>query len=133
MQSKLGHIYLYVSDLNRSYGFYKKLFEYIDYKENFKADWGCSFIKNGTSIWLEQTPTNYSEAKYHRKHTGLNHLAFTLLSREAVDEFYEEFIVKNSIPTLYDTPKAFPEYGESYYAVFFEDPDRIKLEIAYYD
>lgn len=44
----------------------------------------------------------------------------------------DEFLVTNKIPTLYGTPKLFPEYEEGYYAVFFEDPDRIKLEVAYY-
>jgi catechol 2,3-dioxygenase-like lactoylglutathione lyase family enzyme len=133
MQSKLGHIYLYVSDLDKSFEFYKKFLEYLDYKEGFRADWGGSLIKDGTSIWLEQTPKDHSDVKYHRRRTGLNHLAFRVTSKENVDAFYEDFLKKNGIDTLYNTPKHFPEYEESYYAVFFEDPDGIKLEVAYYD
>ena len=32
---------------------------------------------------------------------------------------------------LYGTPREFPEYAPGYYAVFFEDPDRIKLEVVH--
>jgi hypothetical protein len=32
---------------------------------------------------------------------------------------------------LYEGPGEYPEYHRGYYAVYFEDPDRIKLEVAY--
>jgi hypothetical protein len=35
------------------------------------------------------------------------------------------------LPPLYETPREFPEYRPGYYAVFFEDPDRLKLEIVH--
>lgn len=132
MKSKIGHIYLYVPSLDKSYQFYKRLLEYLDYKEAIKEDWGFAFINNGTMIFFEQTPKDYIKHGYHRKRTGLNHLAFRVNSKEEVNKFYQEFLRPNKIATLYDTPKLFPEYAKGYYAVFFEDPDRIKLEVAYY-
>lgn len=44
-------------------------------------------------------------------------------SAERVHEVEEQY--------HYDTPREFPEYTRGYCAVFFEDPDRLKLEIAY--
>ena len=35
------------------------------------------------------------------------------------------------IAPLYDSPREYPEYRPGYYAVFFEDPDRLKLEVTY--
>ena len=35
-------------------------------------------------------------------------------------------------PLLIDPPKLYPQYAPDYYAVFFRDPDGIKLEVAYY-
>jgi hypothetical protein len=35
----------------------------------------------------------------------------------------------NKIKVLYDGPKEYPDYSNGYYAVYFEDPDRIKLEL----
>jgi catechol 2,3-dioxygenase-like lactoylglutathione lyase family enzyme len=132
MKSKLGHVYLYVSDLDKSYNFYKELLEYLDYKQIVKADWGFAFRNEGTSVWFEKARKGHVEKGFHRKRIGLNHLAFRVNSKREVYKFHKEFLVTNKIPTLYGTPKLFPEYEEGYYAVFFEDPDRIKLEVAYY-
>ncbi len=129
----IGHIYLYVSDLQKSYNFYKPFLEFLDYQQTVKEDWGFAFENGGASIWFEEAREGYIQKGYHRKRIGLNHIAFKVSSKEEVDKFYEEFLKPNSIPTLYNTPKAFPEYTDKYYAVFFEDPDRIKLEIAYFD
>lgn len=53
-------------------------------------------------------------------------------SKRKVDQFTKEFLKKNKIKTLYKSPRAFPEYSKNYYAVYFEDPDRIKLEVEYH-
>lgn len=37
----------------------------------------------------------------------------------------------HGISTLYGAPREYPEYRHGYYGVFFEDPDRLKLEVAY--
>lgn len=132
MKSKVAHVYLYVSDLKKSYEFYNKLLTLLDYRETVNKDWGFAFNNSGTSIWFEEARPGHIEKGYHRKRVGLNHLAFRVNSKEEVGKFYTEFLKTNNIPTLYDTPKSFPEYEDGYYAVFFEDPDRIKLEIAYY-
>lgn len=133
MKSKLGHVYLYVSDLEKSFDFYKKFLEYLEYKEIGKYEWGFAFINEGASLWFERTPKDGLEAGYNRRRTGLNHLAFRVNSKEEVDKFGEEFLGKNNITTMYESPKEFPEYGGNYYAVYFTDPDGIKLEVAYYD
>jgi catechol 2,3-dioxygenase-like lactoylglutathione lyase family enzyme len=133
MNSNIAHIYLYISDLEKSREFYKEFLEILGYTEIVNEDWGCAFEKDDSSIWLEQVTEEYIKDGYHRKRIGLNHLAFRVDSKEDVDRFAEEFIKKNSIETLYDTPKPFPKYGGDYYAVFFEDPDRIKLEVTYYE
>lgn len=132
MKSQIGHIYLYVSDLDKSYDFYKELLEYLGYRVKTKQDWGFAFLNRDLSIWFEKARKGYIERGYHRKRIGLNHIAFKVNSKEDVDKFYQEFLKVNEISTLYNTPKRFTEYGHNYYAVFFEDPDRIKLEVAYY-
>jgi hypothetical protein len=51
--------------------------------------------------------------------------------RADVDRFREESLVPRRLPSLYGTPREFPEYRPGYHAVFFEDPDRLKLEVAH--
>jgi len=59
----------------------------------------------------------------------LNHLAFHG-DRLLIDEITNE-LDKRGINILYRDKHPFAA-GDEYYAVFFEDPDRIKVEIAAY-
>ncbi len=70
----------------------------------------------------------YLRNGFHRKRTGLNHIAFWAESKRKVDEYYENYLVPRKVPVLYGGPKFRPEYRKGYYSVYFEDPDRIKLE-----
>ncbi len=85
----------------------------------------------GCNVWLSQREDRFARHGYHRKRVGVNHVAFHAGSRTAVDRFYREYLKPKRIPVLYGGPKEHPEYSERYYAVYFEDPDRIKLELAY--
>jgi catechol 2,3-dioxygenase-like lactoylglutathione lyase family enzyme len=88
--------------------------------------------EKGTSIFFESTPQKHRDAPYHRCQSGINHIAFHVTSKEDVDLFAKEFLEQKNIPTLYETPKGFPEYEKEYYAVYFEDPNRMKVEVAFY-
>lgn len=48
-----------------------------------------------------------------------------------VDAFVNDFLTPRQIEPLYGGAKAYPEYTPGYYAVYFEDPDRIKVDVAY--
>lgn len=68
----------------------------------------------------------YLQFGYHRRRVGLNHIAFQAPDAKAVDALAEKLIAKG-IPILY--PDKHPHAGgEAWYAVYFEDPDRIKIE-----
>ena len=103
----------------------------LPYKITDESPEHIGVSNGGTDFWIIETEEAHKENKFHRKNTGINHLAFRLNSKEEVDKFVNEFLKLREIPTLYDTPRVFPEYGGEYYAVFFEDPDRIKLEVMY--
>ena len=52
-------------------------------------------------------------------------------TRAEVDTFAIEFLEPRGIATLYGGPREYPEYRPGYYAIFFEDPDRLKLELVH--
>jgi catechol 2,3-dioxygenase-like lactoylglutathione lyase family enzyme len=131
MKTSLYHLQLNVSDAKTSLPFYKDLFTYLDYKITDESPEHIGVSNGGTDFWIIQTDKAHKENKFHRKNTGINHLAFRLNSKEEVDTFVNEFLKPKGIGTLYDTPKIFHEYGSEYYAVFFEDPDRIKIEVMF--
>jgi catechol 2,3-dioxygenase-like lactoylglutathione lyase family enzyme len=133
MKSFLEHLSINVSNPDKSFPFYKDLFMFLGYKIIKDKKDGIAFRKEGTpDFWIKITEPQYTKNRFHRKNTGLNHLAFKVDSKEEVDDFFNKFIQAKNIKTLYATPKAFSEYESDYYAVFFEDPDRIKIEILYY-
>ena len=133
--NSLAHVEINVSDLEKSVSFYERVLIPLAWEKvvidpnqiiGFKAP-------DKTHIWLVQTEPKYLENQYHRKNIGVNHLALRLDSKEAVNTVTEE-LAKNGVKTLYTRgPKDYSnEYHmDEYYAVFFEDPDRIKLEIVY--
>lgn len=132
MQSRVGHVTIYIHDAQYSYGFYQRLFECLEFEEIFHEDLTFAFIKNGVSLWFEEANELFQKYGYNRKRIGLNHIAFRVSSKVAVDKFNQEFLIPNRLKTLYESPKLFPDYDKDYYAVYFEDPDRIKLEVSYY-
>jgi catechol 2,3-dioxygenase-like lactoylglutathione lyase family enzyme len=131
VRTSLYHVQLNVGDAPRSIPFYKDLFGYLEYRLLMEAP-DLLGVSNGTTdFWLVATPRERRVLGFHRKNPGLNHLAFGVGSRGDVDRFVAEFLGPRRIAPLYDSPREYPEYRPGYYAVFFEDPDRLKLEVAH--
>jgi catechol 2,3-dioxygenase-like lactoylglutathione lyase family enzyme len=128
MRGTIHHVELYVSDLQCSVAFWGWLLGELGYTVHQQWPEGQSWILRGTYIVLVQTPAEHQAAGYHRRRTGLNHMAFQVESRQAVDELTAE-LRQRGIVILYGDRHPFAGGGDSY-AVFFEDPDRIKLEIS---
>lgn len=130
MKATVGHIGINLSNSKKSFSLWKDLFSYFEFKitdegRHFDASDGSSYF------CVSVTGKKYKTEGFHRKRTGLNHIALRVSSPELVDQFVSEFLVPRKIQTLYGDAKAYPEYVEGYYAVFFEDPDRIKVEVVY--
>ena len=129
MNGVIHHIEIYVSDLKKSVLFWQWLLtEKFSYSVFQKWDSGISFKFENSYLVFVQTEDMYKGNSYNRKNTGLNHLAFHCTSREFIDDLTKELKDRN-IELLYPDRHPFAG-GENYYAVFFEDPDRIKVEVV---
>jgi catechol 2,3-dioxygenase-like lactoylglutathione lyase family enzyme len=124
----LHHVELNVSDLKQSTDFWGWLLENLGYLPFQEWESGRSWKIEDTYLVFVQTEARFLDASYHRSQVGLNHLAFHAESRQHVDSLTETLISKG-IPILYEDRHPFAG-GKDYYAVFFEDPDRIKVEIV---
>lgn len=131
MKARVYHVQVNVRDASRSLPFWKAVLGYLEYRTVHEEGDVAGFSNGTTDLWLIGTEEAHAGAGFHRKRAGLNHVAFRVERREDVDRFRREFLLPRGIPTLYDTPREFPEYAPGYYAVFFEDPDRIKLEVTH--
>lgn len=126
--SALHHVEIYVSDLARTKDFYDWLLPKLGYALYQQWAQGASYIAGDCYLVFVQTKPQYLTSAYHRCHTGLNHLAFYAPDQQAVDALRAELLARQ-VPVLYDDRYPFAG-GEGHYAVYFEDPDRIKLEVV---
>ncbi|ORZ19161.1 Glyoxalase/Bleomycin resistance protein/Dihydroxybiphenyl dioxygenase [Lobosporangium transversale] len=131
----LSHISLSVSDYEQGKKFYSFLLvDLLGYKliteHPYFTMWA---LQTGECICI--SPGN--KTPHHKSNPGLHHLAFNTETHEQIDELYNKVVQfqeankEMSGSVILDKPALYPQYGEGYYAVFFTDPDGIKLELAY--
>ncbi|MFD9628172.1 VOC family protein [Peribacillus muralis] len=124
----LHHIELYVSDLERTVNFWGWFLEEMGYESFQEWESGKSWRLGGMYIVFVQAKARFLDVPYHRGRVGLNHLAFQASSRQQVDEVTRK-LEDRGISVLYADKHPFAG-GENHYAVFFEDPDRMKVELV---
>ena len=122
---RLEHLDIYVSDLARSGAFWGAFLTDLGYREYAKSATGWSWTNDESTVFLLQAEPEYLEPPYHRKRVGLNHLAFAVSTRAQVDALAGK-LRERDVKLLYGGPRT----GRVTYAIFFEDPDRIKIEVA---
>jgi catechol 2,3-dioxygenase-like lactoylglutathione lyase family enzyme len=125
----VDHIDLTVNDLARAIVFYERVLPALGMRrvahESYVA-WGNAHL----NIGLREASTAQRGARFERTRVGLHHLALKVRSRADVDRFHA-FLVRSGL-TVLDPPAEYPEYGPGYYAVFFADPDGLKLELVHF-
>jgi glyoxylase I family protein len=126
------HVDLVVSSIERSLPFYRDLlgplgFHRIGEVEGERGETIWYMGGPGSQIGLREAQTQAGQP-YDRYRVGLHHLAFEASSRAGVDE--RTAWLRNQGAEIESEPQ---EYGymPGYYAVFFYDPDGIKLEIMH--
>ena len=132
--SALHHLDLNVSDLERSCAFYERILTSIGYQRvDYSApgeppgfDWLAPAHGGRFSIGLYPAR---QLASHDRHAPGVHHVALSAPSRDAVDRLHRVLVDMSA--TILDPPREYPKYEAGYYAVFFLDPDGIKLEYVF--
>ncbi|MGH2985062.1 MAG: VOC family protein [Solirubrobacterales bacterium] len=130
----VDHLDLAVTDLQRSLAFYAELLEPLGFarRSEIVGERGERVVylggTGGASVSLRERQSDAHAVPYDRYAVGIHHLAFSADARERVDErarwLRDRGAEIESGPAEYD-------YTPGYYAVFFYDPDGIKLEIVH--
>ena len=126
------HVDLVVSTLERSLPFYRDLLGPLGYHrvsevEGERGETIYYLVGPATSVGLRQATSDRGKP-HDRYEVGLHHLAFEAASRSAVDE-RERWL--REVGAQIESPAREYAYSLGYYAVFFYDPDGIKLEIVH--
>jgi catechol 2,3-dioxygenase-like lactoylglutathione lyase family enzyme len=116
----IDHISIRVSNYEKSKAFYGRLFEFLGFEVSDEYPNTIGWTNGKTRYWI-------APAEGRKKHrigdVGLHHYAFELRNRKDVDAL--QAFLKDERVRIVDPAD---EYYEDYYAVFFLDPDGIKLE-----
>ena len=130
MRGWVHHFDLSVSDLERSGIFYDAVLGFLGYRRGRSAagwiDWDVGAPHCAPSIGIRQA---MSDRRHDRHSCGLHHLAWVAGSRNDVDRLHGLLVGLGA--TILDPPADYPQYRDGYYALFFADPDGLKLEFAY--
>lgn len=119
----IDHLVIRVSDYERSKAFYGKLFGFLGFAISDEYEDAIGWTNGRTRFWIGPADNKGRKYKYRIGDVGYHHYAFQLRSRRDVDEL-QSFLKELGV-TIVD-PAA--EYYDDYYAVFFLDPDGLKLE-----
>ena len=129
--SGVHHVDLVVSSIERSLPFYTQLlgplgFHTVSQVEGERGETIWYIGGPGTAVGLREA---LSESEpYDRYQVGVHHLAFEADSRAQVDERAEW--IRTQRVEIESEPEEYT-YIPGYYAVFFYDPDGLKLEIVH--
>jgi catechol 2,3-dioxygenase-like lactoylglutathione lyase family enzyme len=127
-RTKLSHVEINASNYAESIKFYDMVLLSLGWERLVCRDDHTSYTDGTLKIVICPTDEEHKKAGFHRKRVGLNHLAFYAETKEMVDDFNREILGKNNIKALYHEGAS---GDKNYYSVYFEDPDRIKLEVVY--
>jgi len=128
----IHHLDVVVSSIERSLPFYRDLLGPLGWH-------GVSEVQGerGETIWYLWGPgssvgireaQSERERPFDRYEVGLHHIAFEATSRAVVNERAEW--LRASVVEIESGPEEY-WYQPGYYAVFFYDPDGLKLEIVH--
>ncbi|WP_028604431.1 VOC family protein [Ottowia thiooxydans] len=123
-----SHVFVGISDFDRSLNFYRQIFQVLGFKERFcdpEKPWaGWESTPGPRPLFVIAKPFN-TEAPSPGNGTMV---AFMASSRAKVERVYELALLLGAAPE--GAPGLRPEYHEQYFGAYFRDLDGNKLCVA---
>ena len=133
MRGAIHHLDLTVRDPWGSRDFYAAVLGFMGYHEVSSHERGFDYDLQTSdgfcSIGVMKAQGPNSSRAPDRYSPGLHHVAWNAESRDDVDALHRLLVEINA--AVLDPPADYPRYGAGYYAVFFADPDGLKLEYVF--
>jgi glyoxylase I family protein len=126
---RVHHVFVNVKDLERARRFYEWLMPRLGYATSWAYEGSHGFLSPHGSFWLKTADARFAADDFHKDRVGLCEIAFAAGSRDEVDALALDLADRGA--TVLSLPREYPEYVPGYYAVFFTDPDGLKLELVH--
>ncbi len=125
----IDHIYLTVSNLERSEAFYDVVMKTLGFRKNqFQLDGENHIQYYNRHFGYVLRPARFA-GSHNPYAPGLHHFCFRVDGEKEVKEATKRLREQN-IPV--SEPKRYAEYAPDYFSVFLSDPDGLRLEITNY-
>ena len=126
----IDHIYVAVSELDRSEKFYDGVMGLLGFRKNTFTNEGERHLQYyNRHFGFVLRPARDARAGHDPLAAGLHHFCFRVEDASAVDAVAGQF---QQAGVACSAPQLYPEYAPDYYAIYFTDPDGIRLEITNY-
>lgn len=129
MSTGIDHIIITVNSYEQAGRFYGWLMPMIGYADG-EHDYGAmkGWMGKRMSFWIKKAEERFAADTFSKDRVGLCEIAFKGESRAQIDALAKNIEANGGI--ILDPPKEY-DYAPGYYAVFFTDPDGIKLEVVH--
>lgn len=129
----IGHLDLVCRDLDRSLDFYAAVFgplgleppHLVPGERGEQIHYLRFPVPGSGSLGLRQA---LEEQQFELYAPGFHHVGFAVETDSEVDEVHGAAVAAGA--EILHAPRLWPEYGATYYATFFLDPDGFRLEVA---
>jgi len=129
MSGRIDHIIITVNNFENACRFYNWLMPQLGYSAGVHDfDGTRGWTAETGSFWIKTADTRFSSDTFSKDRVGLCEIAFQGESRAQIDALAKELASHGG--RILDLPREY-DYAPGYYAVFFTDPDGIKLEIVH--
>ena len=126
----IDHLVIRVGNYVRSRRFYDAVLGCLGFKRKYEYGRHAGWSNGKTLFWIGEADAEGKKHKHRAGNIGFHHYAFELARRRDVDDLYA--VLKKQKVRVVDPPAEYPAYGKGYYAVYFLDPDGLKLEGMYF-
>lgn len=145
-RGSVHHLDLSVRDPYASLPFYEAVFSFMGYRrvipngddrspapppapEDTSYEFNVPASVGGYHVSIGLVRARAGTPDHDRFNPGMHHVAFRAESRADVDALYA--LLQQIGANILDAPAEYPQYSPDYYAVFFADPDGLKLEFVF--
>ena len=125
----IDHIYVAVSQIERSEKYYDRVMPLLGFEKNTFQNDGDRHIQYYNRHFGFVLRPAHAKSAHDPLAPGLHHFCFRVEDDATVDRVAKAFA---GLGIQCSPPRLYPEYAPDYYAIFFNDPDGIRLEITNY-
>ena len=125
----IDHLYLAVSDLPQSEAYYDRIMPLLGFRKNSFQNEGDLHIQYYNRQFGFVLRPAHTKSAHDPLAPGLHHFCFRVEDCAAVDRVAKRF---SELGIECSAPQLYPEYAPDYYAIFFRDPDGLRLEVTNY-